>query len=140
MWRAPPGRRRSEVLRRYERCYGRPGEGMVRGLRQACMEIDGVDTWPAYFARLGLRVPGKAAMVARLRTAVRNSARKGYHGPGERPRKPRQARGVGRGRHGGAPGDYRPDFGRGGGGFGRGGGGEGGGRGGGGFGRGGGGF
>jgi hypothetical protein len=52
---------------------------MVGKLRAACAEIAAVDTWPEFFARLGLVLPARGVVTGRLLDAVENSRQKGYH-------------------------------------------------------------
>ena len=71
--------RRPQVLGHYNRSLGRPSDAMVGKLRAACAEIAAVDTWPEFFARLGLVLPARGVVTGRLLDAVENSRQKGYH-------------------------------------------------------------
>ena len=73
------GETRSQQLQRYRGACGRPPQGTVEALQRSCGEILGVSSWEEYHACLGLPVPARAALSTRLKGAVRNSERKGYH-------------------------------------------------------------
>merc|ERR1719191_2231462 len=94
--------RLSTDLATYNRRFGHPTEAQQSTLVNTCRAILAVNSWPAFFARVGARPRDPRAVMQELCDAIARSLMLGYHGS--------SAKGKGKGK--GAPGNRKGWIGR----------------------------
>ena len=80
----PNGRSVEDSAHALDHSFGLPLEWQKRELRNAVRNIldDKRDSWPAYFASVGVACPSRKGLSLVLRNAITDSARRGYHKSG----------------------------------------------------------
>ena len=69
-----------DVLSSYNRMYGRPSEEQKQAIFDVSKRIMSVNTWSGFFSALGLPQPNLQQFQGILKTAIEESAARGYHG------------------------------------------------------------
>jgi hypothetical protein len=77
----PSGVSLADVARNYDTLYGCPSSAMKEELQRKCKQIQSTKTWDEFFVGIGMKPLDGGALTQWLKTAMRNSAKKGYHTP-----------------------------------------------------------
>eukprot|EP00826_Nyctotherus_ovalis_P059993 TRINITY_DN838_c0_g2_i4.p1 TRINITY_DN838_c0_g2~~TRINITY_DN838_c0_g2_i4.p1 ORF type:complete len:1376 (-),score=453.51 TRINITY_DN838_c0_g2_i4:170-4297(-) len=75
------GRTREQLLKSTDDMYGRLSQGEEELIQRCCNEIRKVNDYYAYFKMLGIPFPSKKELFEAIKKSIKNSSRKGYHGP-----------------------------------------------------------
>jgi Ran GTPase-activating protein (RanGAP) involved in mRNA processing and transport len=75
------GRSREKLLKSSDDMYGRLSQGEEESIQRYCNDIRKVGDYYAYFKMLGIPFPSKKELFEAIKKSIKNSSRKGYHGP-----------------------------------------------------------